>query len=69
MPYKQTATPCVVRLVALRGLSPAMRAQCQALRAEAGRVWTDLVRLHTPARLQGRWKSAGDLEQATKGGQ
>ena len=69
MPYQQTATQCVVRLVALRGLSPARLAQCQAVRAEAGRLWTDLVRLHTQARAQGRWLSAGDLEQATKGGQ
>jgi putative transposase len=61
--------PCVVRLVALQGLSPATRLQCQALRAEAGRLWTDLVRLHTQARVEGRWLSAGDLEQATKGGQ
>src|SRR6516165_11201138 len=69
MPYKQTATQCVVRLVALQGLSPATRLQCQALRAEAGRLWTDLVRLHTQARVEGRWLSAGELEQATKGGQ
>ena len=69
MPYKQTATQCVVRLVALRGLSPAQRSQCQALRAEAGRLWTGLVRLHTQARAQGQWLSAGELEQATKGGQ
>jgi hypothetical protein len=57
-----------VRLVALRGLSPATRLQCQALRLEAGRLWTDLVRLHTQARDEGRWLSAGELEQATKGG-
>jgi putative transposase len=69
MPYTQTRTSCVVRLVPLRGLSPATRAQCQALRAEAGRLWTDLVTLHAQARIQGRWLGAGDLEQATKGGQ
>jgi putative transposase len=69
MTYKQTTTPCIVRLVALRGLASAIRAQCQALRAEAGRLWTDLVTLHAQARAQGQWLSASDLEQATKGGQ
>ena len=69
MPYKHTSTQCVVRLVALRGLSPAPLAQCQALRLQAGRLWTDLVSLRAQARAQGRWLSAGDLEQATKGGQ
>src|SRR5215467_1700171 len=69
MPYKQTATQCVVRLVGLRGLSPTTPLQCQTLRAEAGRLWTALVSLHAQARTQGRWRSAGELEQATKGGQ
>jgi putative transposase len=69
MPYKQTTTPCIVRLLSLPGLSAATLAQCQALRAEAGRLWTDLVALHAQARTQGRWLSAGALEQATKGGQ
>jgi hypothetical protein len=69
MPYKQTSTSCLVRLVALRGLSAAQRSQCQALRAEAGRLWTDLLTLHAQARAQGRWLGAGELEQATKGGQ
>jgi hypothetical protein len=57
-----------VRIVALR-LSPAKRLQCQALRAEAGRVWTDLLTRHARACAQGQWLSAGELEQATKGGQ
>jgi len=69
VPYKQTASQCVVRLVALRGLSPATLAQCEALRAEAGRLWTTLVSVHAQARDEGRWLSASDLEQATKGGQ
>ena len=69
MPYKQTATQCVVRLVTVRSLSASTLVQCQALRMEAGRLWTDLVTLHAHARAQGRWLGAGELEQATKGGQ
>jgi putative transposase len=69
MAYKQATTACVVRLVTLRGLSATTLARCQTLRAEAGRLWTDLVRRHAAARAQGQWLSAGDLEQATKGGQ
>src|SRR5262245_60518623 len=69
MPYKQATTHCVVRLVALHGLAPAMLAQCQAPRLQAGRLWTYLVSLHAQARAQGRWLSVGELEQATKGGQ
>jgi putative transposase len=69
MPYQHTSTHCIVRLVALRGLASTTLAQCQALRAEAGRLWTELVFLHAQARAQGRWLGAGELEQATKGGQ
>jgi hypothetical protein len=60
---------CIVRLIALYGLSPATLAHCRALRLEAGRLWTDLGALHAQARAQGRCLSAGKLEQATKGGQ
>jgi putative transposase len=66
MPYKQTNTPCIVRLIPLRGLTPATLARCRALRLEAGRLWTTLMSLHAQARAQGQWMSAGDLEQATQ---
>lgn len=69
LPYKQANTQCVVRLVSLRGLPQAALAHCQALRAEAGRLWTDLAHLHADARANGMWLNAADLEQATKGGQ
>jgi putative transposase len=69
MPYRQVPTQCVVRLIALRGLAVSTLAQCQTLRAEAGRLWTDLVTLHAQARAHGQWLSASELEQATKGGQ
>jgi putative transposase len=70
MPYRQAETACVVRLAPLRltSLSATTRAQCEALRIEAGRLWTVLVRLHADGRAQGQWLTAGDLEKATKGG-
>jgi putative transposase len=71
MPYRRAETACVVRLVPLRpaALSATTRAQCEALRAEAGRLWTDLVRLHAQGRARGQWLTEGELEKATKGGQ
>jgi putative transposase len=69
MPFKQSKTHCVVRLIPLRALPPATLAQGEALRLEAGRLWTDLVSLHAQARAHGRWLNSGDLEQATKGRQ
>lgn len=68
MPYRQAETACVVRLAPLRltSLSATTRAPCEALRIEAGRLWTVLVRLHADGR--GQWLTAGDLEKATKGG-
>jgi len=43
--------------------------QCAPRPDASGRLWTDLLTLHAEARAQGRWLSAGELEQATKGGQ
>jgi len=54
MHYKQTTTSCVVRLVPLRGLSATTLSRCQALRAEAGRLWTELVQWPAAARPRGR---------------
>jgi hypothetical protein len=67
MPYKHTWTQCVVRLIPLRGLSPAPLAQCQSLRAEAGSPWTHLVTVLTQSRTEERWLDVEELEQATKG--
>jgi hypothetical protein len=63
MPYRASATLCVVRLIPLRGLSSTTLAQCAALRREAGRYWTDLVAAHQQARQQGQWLSVREMEQ------
>jgi putative transposase len=49
----------LTRLVLLRALPPRQQAQCEALRREAGRCWSELVTLH---REQGAWLSTRDLE-------
>jgi hypothetical protein len=53
MPYRTRDTELRVHLITLRVLSSALLAQCQALRQEAGRLWTDLVERHAQARLAG----------------
>src|SRR5258707_9859970 len=52
----------LTRLVLLRALPPRQQAQCEALRREAGRCWSELVTLHRERREQGVWLSARDLE-------
>src|SRR5260370_39458194 len=52
----------VTRLVLLRALLPRQQAQCEALRREAGRCWSELVTLHRERREQGAWLSTRDLE-------
>jgi putative transposase len=69
VPYRQAATACVVHLIRLHRLSDTTLTQCQMLRQEAGRLWTNLVQMHATARDQGQRLQASDLEQATKGGQ
>jgi putative transposase len=62
MPYRTSATLCVVRLIPLRRLSATTLTQCESLRQEAGRCWTDLVAAHQTGRAQGRWLSVRELE-------
>ncbi len=52
----------LTRLVLLRALPPRQQAQCEALRREAGRCWSELVTLHRERREQGAWLSTRDLE-------
>jgi hypothetical protein len=52
----------VTRLVLLRALRPRQQAQCEALRREAGRCWSELVTLHRERRTRGEWLSTRDLE-------
>ena len=70
MPYKQTTTQCIVRLVALRG-SRRRHARPVSGVARGGRTPLDGFG-HPPcprARPGTVALSAGELEQATKGGQ
>lgn len=56
-----------VQLIPLRGLAAATAAQCEALRREAGRCWSELVALHVASR-DGTWLSERELKSLTKGG-
>ncbi len=67
MPYRASATRCVVRLLPLRCLCATKLAQCAAVRQEAGRCWTDLVQAHQQARQQGQWLDVRVLEQLAAG--
>ena len=59
------ASNCVVRLVRL-DLSSAQQRQCQALRREAGRCWTAMLKAHIESRT-GKWLTANDLMHDFKG--
>src|SRR5689334_22501580 len=65
MGYKTSDTNCVVRLVPL-DLSGAQERQCEALRREAGRAWTDMLKAHIESR-SGKWLTANDLMRDFKG--
>src|SRR5262245_14549648 len=65
MAHKTSETNCIVRLVSL-DLNRSQEMQCEALRREAGRAWTDLLRAHIGSR-SGKWLTANDLMHAFKG--
>jgi putative transposase len=67
MGYKQTATTCTVQLVPYRALPSEKSAQCEALRREAGRCWTDMLEAHVASR-DGAWLTERDLRAITRGG-
>jgi hypothetical protein len=56
MGYKVSGTTCVVRLVPL-AVNRDQAKQCEALRREAGRCWSDMVAAHVASR-SGHWLSA-----------
>ena len=62
MGFRARTTRCVTRLIPLYRLTARQRAQCEALRREAGRCWSDLVAAHKAAREQGQWMSVRELE-------
>ena len=66
MGYRTSGTQCVVRLLPLRKLNRQQAAQCQALRREAGRCWSDMLQAHIESR-GGKWLSSVDLGKAFKG--
>ena len=58
----------VTRQLVLRRLSKGQEAQCETLRREAGRCWSDLVTMHKTGREQGQWISVREMEQHSANG-
>jgi putative transposase len=65
MAYKTDKTNNVVRIVPLR-LNKRQEQQCEALRRETGRYWSDMVQAHLASR-DGQWLTETDLETMFKG--
>jgi len=65
MGYRRSETNCIVRLLPLRNLNNRTEAQCQALRREAGRCWTEMLHAHLESR-GGKWLSSNDLARQFK---
>src|SRR6266851_3179047 len=64
MPYRTAGAECLVHLIMLRALPLATVMRCHALRQEAGRLWTDLVEMHSQARLRGQYALGSQTVQA-----
>lgn len=61
------AAPCTVQLIPLRRLPAGVAAQCETLRREAGRCWSELVAVHVASR-GGAWLTERDLNAMSNGG-
>jgi putative transposase len=66
MGYKRSNTICRVHLIRLR-LSEEVEAQCELLRRESGRCWSDMVDAHVSHRGAGEWLSSPEMEKLHKG--
>lgn len=64
MGYKNSETNNVVRIIALR-LSTRQERQCEQLRREAGRCWSDMLRAHIASRNE-QWLSDIELQAMFK---
>jgi len=64
---KETNTAIYVDIIHLHGLSSEQEGRCFALRQEAGRCWTDMVKAHVASRDNKKWLSCGEIEKTFKG--
>lgn len=60
-------TAVYVEIVHLRGLSKAQEGLCYALRKEAGRCWSEMVRAQVASRGNKKWLKCEEIEKAFKG--
>ena len=67
MGYKKSNTNCSVAIVHLKHLNEITLAKCHALRQEAGRCWTDMVKAHVSSR-DGVWLTTRQCELQFKTG-
>lgn len=65
MANKKTETQCVVQIIPLR-LNKTQESLCFAIREEAGKCWTEMVKAHIASR-SGIWLNSTDLGKQFKG--